>query len=265
MEKERDPKLINAWAVKAMCKSAIRDAAAVQDMEDQLIRLFEDWDRDGNGQLTMDEMSEVFATIGLEMSAKEIEFVFKNMDRDSSGGIAYREMVDYFFRSPFMDRYIEESKVLVTMAVGALPTRKITQRQKQKLQSLLKFSFAYHDKDESGILEKDESIIFITNYAVALASLLLHVSSKLRTKEEQETVHTELMDWLEECKQEPHKFNKRFQKAFAVLDISGDGRLQRQEVIEGLMHGSQKNVQLMQALEVPGYLMYCWNEKSLYD
>lgn len=234
---------------KALCKAAMRDTETVQDFEDQVIRSFEDWDVDGNGILTVDELAVVFSDIGLKMSKKELKEMLKDMDSNNDGGIDYQEMVAYLFRAPFLERYFEESKAILSGAVGE-PPKSITEEQSNLIQELIRNSFAFHDKDASGILEKDESIIFLSNYAALLPQLHLHVISKVGSEDAQKKAQADFDAWIADLK-EGNRFNNKVQEAFKRLDVSGDGRLQIEEIVAALTHGSEKNLALMGALDIP--------------
>ena len=64
------------------------------DRLDRLLRpFFRAYDSDKNGTLDMDELGSVFRDLGENVSQKNLAILFKNMDKDKSGKIEYREFV----------------------------------------------------------------------------------------------------------------------------------------------------------------------------
>eukprot|EP00392_Amoebophrya_sp_AT5.2_P009746 g9774.t1 len=143
----------------------------------------------------------------------------------------------------------------------------------EKLVPIIKKSFAHHDVDRNGVLSKQESSRFFNHFAKDLRSLVLAtmkqaVAEKLdkmvaqmhpdfSPQKKQDVANTgfQKLFWdMETCAEELYKENYLKEKkdrdlaAFAVVDTSGDGMLQEQEVVDCLKVGSKKNEELIEAL-----------------
>jgi len=132
-------------------------------------------------------------------------------------------------------------------------------------------SFKHHDVDDSGELDEAESQIFFEHYtrlyleytkdngveAAKTESVQLMQVAKLMgegkglsVKEEAIAaplikIKKEIEAQCEEYLQDKEARNK---KAFAVIDVNGDGKLQEQEVVDALTPGHAKNIDLREAL-----------------
>lgn len=63
----------------------------------RIISTFKNWDRDGNGQISMEELIEVLSILGV--AREEAADIFKRVDMDKSGYIDYTEFVAWMFGS----------------------------------------------------------------------------------------------------------------------------------------------------------------------
>ena len=57
--------------------------------------LFREVDRDGSGYLDEDEIRDMSIQLGMELSAKEVKAVFKEMDTDRDGKVTSEEFVEW--------------------------------------------------------------------------------------------------------------------------------------------------------------------------
>mmetsp|Transcript_126978 Transcript_126978/g.220115 ORF Transcript_126978/g.220115 Transcript_126978/m.220115 type:complete len:258 (+) Transcript_126978:1-774(+) len=246
----KDSKIENE--AKMMCKAALRDADNAKDYEDYVIQSFQEWDLDANGFISDEELADVFTEMGLKMSQRQVQELLKDMDNDRDGHISYPEMVAYLFRAPYLEEYIEHSKFIYkTALVSGDANFNVPLEYKHKNRDLIRKAFAWHDKDGSGTLEKDESIIFFSNYASLLPELHMYAIAEIASEKKQARAQAKFDAWLASCK-DRHKFDERIQAAFKLIDVKGDGRLSERHVISYLgFHGSERNLKLLDALELP--------------
>jgi len=59
--------------------------------EAEVREVFEDHDRDGNGEIDLEEFRAVVASLGMEIDDGEAERLFDSIDEDESGRIGYDE------------------------------------------------------------------------------------------------------------------------------------------------------------------------------
>jgi len=78
-------------AERSLCCGRI----TLESADSTLARVFSDeWDKDSNGRITRDEMSQIIRDeLGLKMSETEIEVVWRFYDRDQGNSISYEELV----------------------------------------------------------------------------------------------------------------------------------------------------------------------------
>jgi len=248
---------------------------------------FKAWDKDKSGYITKDELQEVFSRLGCKITPAEVGKVLKEADANKDTRISYEEFVSWLCRAPHLEHYFKVCEELLKRNmkdVGAMTQKmqkemassknpmatmmkmgvrldevqkKCQARIDKELPPIIKKTFAYHDKDSSGALSYDESIIFFSNY-VELVGPFLEATAELTTsmmmnmgevKCDPTKLHKDFAKMFAECK-EKHLANidEYHKAAFAVLDVNKDGQLQESEVIEALLHGHKKNEEFMRAL-----------------
>eukprot|EP00802_Teleaulax_amphioxeia_P024269 Tamp_24948.p1 GENE.Tamp_24948~~Tamp_24948.p1 ORF type:complete len:238 (+),score=80.72 Tamp_24948:196-909(+) len=142
-------------------------------------------------------------------------------------------------------------------------------RMVKSLQRLARESFKRHDKDGNGVLDKEESQLFFNHYtrcffefqkmygeamAKAASIKMLKMCSLMggpegdvraaiaaKVREMKEDIALKLANY----KQNQLALNE---KAFQVVDVDGDGKLQEQEVVDALTPKMERNKQLHLAL-----------------
>jgi len=325
--------------MKLACQEVIAGATSQDVIEERMKDVFRLWDADNSGTISKAELVDVFnqlTTGGLPPAA--IDKLFKAADKNHDGAISYLELADWILCAPNLQSYFKESEALMRLNMKeamslqmqaakdsgkdvkskdryvaakkeeAKRWKKIQEKHQQrideKLTPIIKQAFAWHDKDGSGCLERNESILFFENYVSLLQGYLLttaqltsiqimeapsipsrksylagdvpdaqgqRTSQKPRIEETvvarsgiksaelarasinhgegfifgQVAFERKLMEntFKYNCNRDEHH-----QKAFKVLDINGDGRLQEAEVIEALLHGHPKNQEFIDAL-----------------
>ena len=58
----------------------------------QVIKLFQDWDDDGNGEVSKKEFRKAIAALGVNAPANELNALFDTFDTDKSGSLEYKEL-----------------------------------------------------------------------------------------------------------------------------------------------------------------------------
>jgi Ca2+-binding EF-hand superfamily protein len=64
--------------------------------EEEVIRAFMTFDKDGNGWLSMDEFKHILCNLGDKFTEQECLEIFKEADLDHDGKLQYREFVDFW-------------------------------------------------------------------------------------------------------------------------------------------------------------------------
>ena len=60
-------------------------------MKNKIKAIFDSMDAEADGEVSMDEMGEVLAKIGLELNAEQSTKLFRDMDADGSGSVSFPE------------------------------------------------------------------------------------------------------------------------------------------------------------------------------
>jgi len=279
-------------ARKYLCKTAISGAETVTDAEEKVKATFKQWDTDGSGMISKEELVSVLMTIGT--NPKDVENLLKKADVDKDGCLNYEELTACLFTAPYLKRYFEVQtdiqrratqelqQLAAEMVKAAMECMcvegneknmeklgakiqkvqgKMERDLKTKLVPLVRKSFKWHDKDNSSVLEADESLIFFSNYVECLGKSMAasvemactltmpkdSVDSTGMGKEFKDAMDARIEEKMAEF---AHDANNRVKAAFAVVDVNKDGRLQEEEVVQALTPGSEKNIQLLTALDI---------------
>jgi len=277
-------------ARKSMCKSAIAGAENVDDLEEKMHAAFKAWDTDKSGTISLKELSAAVEKLGLKMSKGDLDKLLKESDTNKDGMISYEEFVSWLYAAPHLPNYfkiqqkiqqkgskeaVALTKQMVSASADGLDMAKM-QKVGAKMQALqtkiqndlekqltpvIKKSFAWHDKNNSGVLEKDESIIFFSNYVELLtqnseASMELSLNQQVNFGgvESKEMLSQMKANMKETLKQKREAYDKnakeRQHQAFTVIDVNKDGKLQEAEVIAALIPGTPQNLEFMKALDL---------------
>jgi calmodulin len=59
--------------------------------KEELVQAFKEFDKDGSGFISTDELKQVIASIGIELSDEEIKEMFKEVDKSGDGRISFDE------------------------------------------------------------------------------------------------------------------------------------------------------------------------------
>jgi len=151
----------------------------------------------------------------------------------------------------------------------------------EQLGPVIRKSFQYHDKDSSGMLTYDESIVFFSNF-VALWEPFAEVMSelnviatemKLDVLEADEGMDAEAAAEHTKKREEkmklvtPDKLHEVFKQKYAILKedrlknidehhkrafevLSTDGQISEESLLEALLHGHEKNSEFLNAMNL---------------
>ena len=76
----------------AMMPQAARNARD-ENAEEEMYEAFQIFDADGNGNISADELRQIFENLGQNLTAEEIDDMVKVADIDGDGEINYEEFV----------------------------------------------------------------------------------------------------------------------------------------------------------------------------
>lgn len=275
-------------AAKYACKKALKGAANVADSEDRVLQIFKDADSDGSGTISPKELLAYFTSEGVKIRQQDVDAIFKDEGVDRSKGLSLDEFVAWIFSAPNLKRYFEKQAEIVAraqkeatklrekvekkmekvpgagdctemFAEEAVKLQEQTKRKMEKeLTPLIKKSFKWHDKDDSGVLDKDESIVFFSNYVSLLVPHMISIGQAvcLLQVDFSEGAHIKgswtALEVALTKKQAEYKadIDNRHQQAFALLDVKGDGKLHESEVLDALLPGKPQNENFMRALGI---------------
>ncbi|CAE7855423.1 CMD1 [Symbiodinium necroappetens] len=210
-------------------------------------------------------------------------FNIRNMDSDLEGLEEVRDLIEGSLHDPkerlknivaYFSVFQPPGKVMEVFSACA---QKAQGRIDAQLTPLIKLTFAYHDKDDSGTLSYDESIIFFANFAALCDPYMDCISlmgagasptlewgedgipkpnGKIKVNKLQHfRVLTGQARLWEEFKrkysrlkgQQLKNIDQHHQSAFELLS-NGTGKIQEADLIEALLPGHKKNRQFMEAL-----------------
>eukprot|EP00747_Dinoflagellata_sp_TGD_P086408 gnl/TRDRNA2_/TRDRNA2_163278_c1_seq6.p1 gnl/TRDRNA2_/TRDRNA2_163278_c1~~gnl/TRDRNA2_/TRDRNA2_163278_c1_seq6.p1 ORF type:complete len:284 (+),score=64.35 gnl/TRDRNA2_/TRDRNA2_163278_c1_seq6:73-852(+) len=151
-------------------------------------------------------------------------------------------------------------------------------KMKAPLKDIIRKSFDFHDLDKTGVINEEESQLFFQDFVERYLSMTCYCTNELldkadanRLKKIEATLNGLPPSVISDAKS---TFNKQVnarrsqvlaifkargdaykadkdakdKAAFAVLDGDGDGKLQKEEVVEGLFPDTDKNIEVSQAL-----------------
>mmetsp|Transcript_45031 Transcript_45031/g.101355 ORF Transcript_45031/g.101355 Transcript_45031/m.101355 type:complete len:322 (+) Transcript_45031:79-1044(+) len=274
---------------KSLCKAAISDAMW-QDPEEKVRDTFRKWDADGNGIISLEELDRIFSKLRgdeKKLSTKQLAKIFSLVDSNSDGEVSYEELIAWLFCAPNLDKYFEVQEQLLREALAQAKallqeaqSKDLSEPEKasvvltglgeklSKLQAdllkklegaltpLIKKAFLWHDKDGSGKLEREESIIFFSNFAerslrfhASVAGVLVSIQMAFVPMPDPTALHARIVEKLDEARARlKEDCGFYFRRAFKLLDVSNDSKLELEEVMRALLPHTQQHADLMQAL-----------------
>ncbi len=72
------------------------DTASTNEEEDEVLRAFQTFDKNGDGHLTCTEFKHILTTLGDKFTEKEVDEIFKEIDINHDGILEYREFIDFW-------------------------------------------------------------------------------------------------------------------------------------------------------------------------
>lgn len=163
-------------AHKALCKDAVRGAKLHRDdREELLLKCFQKWDDNGDGVITVKELERTLSELGVKVTSNDAAKLFAVADIDEDGTISFAELCHWLCSSPRLVEYfrlIESMNSGLMVELGKPHTdeqykdikKSIEDSIKTQFPPLIKAILDYSDKDGSGKLEEDESIMFFGNF-----------------------------------------------------------------------------------------------------
>lgn len=261
---------------KALCNSAITGAKTHAAAHKQLVETFQKWDVDGNGSLSPQEVLDVCKSLNMKVELSDIADLFAEVDTNGDGDLQYSELADALMETPQLPRYFKLLAAISAefdakskqLAFGDESIKQEEALQKwlekqytHRLHPLIKQIFAHHDKDDSGALSRDESVVLFSSYISKLqnfAEVVVQVSldhqvaakgdGKASTKVT-DKMNAFVKEQLASFESEKDK-NSCYKQAFQLLDSSGDGEIQVQELLEALTPGRYRYREFHKAMKL---------------
>lgn len=272
------------------CKSLLWGPDHMEDKEMILLKAFRTWKGPGgDGSIEIEKLIQVMNELipGFEEeNAELIPGMLRSMDRDRSGSIDFEELSSFLMWAPYLKKFFDAMLTIassrmneierimrqvqdgVICSAGAqdfltLAQIKYSHMEREQLTPLLLASFHAHDKDGSGTLEKDESILFFSHYAelhYSYAYELARAHCIAKAAQNADYASEESRAGLHQMLQQAEAWTRqavdgffadavnRQKAAFGVLDVNKNCRLDREEVIRGLMPGSPQNLEFLRAM-----------------
>merc|ERR1712187_600914 len=63
----------------------------------KILSLFKSWDQDGDGMISIEELAQVFADLGEEITEDHIRVIFPAADKDNDGKLNYEEFIAWIY------------------------------------------------------------------------------------------------------------------------------------------------------------------------
>ena len=83
-------------------------AAARSDSPEEIAGAFEVFDRDGSGQLSRENITQVLSAFNVNMTEEELDALFKEADKDQKGALSVKEFMDAV---NYGERYVKKNGV----------------------------------------------------------------------------------------------------------------------------------------------------------
>jgi len=257
---------------KALAAAAVAGADSVKAQEDLVLAAFKSWDADGNGSISMQELLMLCKSLG--MKEDKAKLLMKEADTNKDGNLSYEELVAWLFQAPYLTKMFQSLESIIFKAeeswLGARERKKsattpaekeqhtmemvfveeeLVKKIRKDLEPFVKDSFKWHDKHGNGVLTKDESITFFTNYASLLTRLVETAVKKGRELNKdfkpKGITDAELQQHVEAYHA---NIDKHHADAFAVVDVNSTGSLSESDVLAACVPGTSQNHKFVKAL-----------------
>eukprot|EP00931_Biecheleriopsis_adriatica_P074290 TRINITY_DN48384_c0_g1_i1.p1 TRINITY_DN48384_c0_g1~~TRINITY_DN48384_c0_g1_i1.p1 ORF type:complete len:354 (-),score=70.91 TRINITY_DN48384_c0_g1_i1:237-1298(-) len=167
-----------AAAQKKLCKSAVRGATLADDREELLLKCFQEWDSNGDGVISIEEICDALGKLGVKLGSNDKAKLMAVADLNKDAMISFEELCSWLCTSPRVRQYFVLIESLHSDLLKALDNsiakghgeRYVETKKKigvdidKQFPLLIEAMLDYSDKDGSGKLDEDESIIFFANF-----------------------------------------------------------------------------------------------------
>jgi len=272
---------------KALSNAAISGADSVKAQEEMVLAAFKRWDTDGNGSISLDELNVICKSMG--MKEDKVKLLMKEADTNQDGDLSYEELVAWLFQAPFLKKMFgvletalfkaEEDWLAVNLRRKAATSsaersqcknemsyveEELVKKVQKECKTFLKESFKWHDKNSNGVLSKQESITFFTNYVSLFSKFAENAIKKGRAlnPEFKGKIMTEA-DLQKHMDAYLKNVDKHHNEAFQIIDAKSAGTLSEDGVLNSCIPGSSQNAKFMRAIwkiddvKVPMNVWHC--------
>ena len=87
---------------------------------DRLLRIFKEWDENGDGQISVKEFRRALPMLGIRATRQEVDVLFESFDQDGSGAITFAELSRLLDAGQEIDAPPPRKRPLPLRVVGGL-------------------------------------------------------------------------------------------------------------------------------------------------
>jgi len=95
---------LKAHSVPDVLRRAIDDEFALSATDERIGTAFKQWDVDGNGVLTIEELLLVIKNSGLKITMSELQLAFNSADADRDGSIGFDDFARWLYPPTKLER-----------------------------------------------------------------------------------------------------------------------------------------------------------------
>ena len=120
-------------------------------------KIFEHFDKDGNGEITFDECRQGLSEIGMKLTEEELQQLFHSWDMDHSGAVNMQEFVSFLSTKPKEPSFKKEpgsKKEPNVSTVGEKLKRVVLAAEKKGI--AIRDTFDHFDRNGDGFISRDE-------------------------------------------------------------------------------------------------------------
>eukprot|EP00931_Biecheleriopsis_adriatica_P114221 TRINITY_DN8972_c0_g1_i1.p1 TRINITY_DN8972_c0_g1~~TRINITY_DN8972_c0_g1_i1.p1 ORF type:complete len:290 (-),score=65.54 TRINITY_DN8972_c0_g1_i1:34-903(-) len=269
---------------KELVVRILRGAETATDMHHRLLSAFQEFDIDGNGEISYKELEFVMQQIAPNLNVSRF---LNELDRNRDGHINFEEMVDWLTASSaspaffarieqIMEAVLDEAASLRAQEQEALETsgpgyqdlakkhkkqrigltHKLHRMYELELTPLIEDMIRQYDYDDNGVLDRDESILFFSDFVSRSERHYLNMvklATKFTVKDPRKAEQMEARagkNAKERLEKVFADLDKHVSAAFKVVDSNCDYKLELSELVEALIPGRTKHKAFLGALGI---------------